>query len=139
MHVIGEIKEENKFKSVYAVFEDKINADAYHKKNLNQLETIEIETVFPFFIIEEFTNQERYYKSITKEELEIRTQKIKELDTAASVYFNLWRIDRDLYNKNFPDESVLRGTDFHIHFTDTDMKEIETNGFDAYWDDIVII
>ncbi|MDH7447587.1 hypothetical protein [Aquimarina sp. 2201CG14-23] len=136
MYIIGEILDANKLKTVYAVFEDKKSVETYNKEHQNEYQIITIDTIFPFFFIEEFNTEEKYYQCITKDELEKRIQKIKSLNPATFVYFNLWRIDESMYNKDFPNEPILRGVDFHIHFTDTDIKEIESKGFDAYWDDI---
>ncbi len=138
MYIIGEILDTNKLKTVYAVFEDKKNVERYNKTSQNEYHVITIDTVFPFFLVEEFSGEEKHYQYITKDALENRIQKIKSLDHATFVYFNLWRIDKNMYNKDFPNEPILRGIDFHIHFTDIDIKEIENKGFDAYWDDIRI-
>ncbi|WP_299242911.1 hypothetical protein [uncultured Aquimarina sp.] len=136
MYIIGEMLDHNKLKTIYAVFEDKKSVETYNKEHQNQLNLITVDTVFPFFFIEEFSSEEKYYQCISKDALENRIQKIKSLDQTTVVYFNLWRIDESMYNKDFLNEPILRGVDFHIHFTDTDIKEIESKGFNAYWDDI---
>ncbi|WP_298545009.1 hypothetical protein [uncultured Aquimarina sp.] len=138
MYIIGEILDTNRLKTIYAVFEDKKSVEMYNKEYQNQLNLITVDTVFPFFFIEEFNSKKKYYQYITKDELENRIRKIKSLGHDTFVYFNLWRIDESMYNKDFPNEPILRGVDFHIHFTDTDIKEIESKGFDAYWGDIRI-
>ncbi len=137
MYVIAKAIDNNTFKMVYAVFKDKERATVYTKKY--RLDTVVIEADFPFFLIEEFSNEENYYQYITKDELERKIEQTKTLDHSKFGYFNLWRIDGDTYNKNFPDEPILNGMDFHIHFTDSDIKEIEKNGFDVYWKDITTI
>lgn len=136
MYIIGELITYNTFKLIYAVFEDEATVKPHSKKNENTLDVIKIDASFPFFIIEEFSNDGNYYKYVTKQELKHRIQKVKK-EESTFVYFNLWRIDKDGYNKKFPEEPILNGMDFHIHFTDTDIKEIKINGFDAYWQDII--
>jgi len=137
MYIIGKAINTSKFELVYAIFKGKENAETYNKKH--RLDTVIVDATFPFFLIEEFDENGNHYEYIPKKELEDRIQEVDKSIEARFVYFNLWRIDEDIYNKNFPNEPVLRGVDFHIHVTDTDINEIEANGFDSYWDEIITI
>jgi len=139
MYIIGETIGENKLKMVYAVFKDKKSADIYIEKQKVKLEAVVVDADYPFVLIEEFNNGRNSYKYITKTELENRIRQIETGKAIYGVYFNLWRIDEDMYNENFPSKPVLNGMHFHIHFNDDDLNQIEKKGFEAYWEDIITI
>lgn len=136
MYLIGKIITGTEFKSIHAVFKTMADVEDYNQKHKNELEMIRVHLEYPFFILQEFHSTIRHYKSITKEELKDKILNTKKLTDNQTIYFNLWRIDSNLYNEDFPDEPVLRGKDFHIHFMNTDFEKIEEKGFEHYWEEI---
>ncbi len=144
MYLIVEKKSGKKFKFLYAVFDDEIKAKEHLQKLSNQKEkTIEFyeNLKYPFFLVEEFDEKHNNdYCVISMKELEnkINSIKIKEdTEDDFTVYFNLWRIDKNSINKRFPNEPILNGIDTHFHFTNTYIEEIKKNGFDNFWKEII--
>ncbi len=144
MYLIVEKISGNKFKLLYAVFDDETKAKEHLQKLSNRTEkTIEFyeNLKYPFFLIEEFDeNYNNDYCVISMSELEntINALKIKEdTENEMSVYFNLWRIDKNSINEKFANEPILNGRDVHFHFTNTDIKEIKENGFEHFWNELI--
>ncbi len=132
-----------KFKLLYAVFDDETKAKKHLQKLSNRTEkTIEFyeNLKYPFFLIEEFDENYNNYCVISMAELEnkINAIKVKEdTENEMSVYFNLWRIDKNSINEQFPNEPILNGRDIHFHFTNMDIKEIKENGFENFWKELI--
>lgn len=142
MFLVGQLVAEDKFGLLYAVFEKKQDANNYlrnhHPENSDKLKIVEFSNLrFPFFILSEFREKPLFFRPINQIELQRRISQIDKVGDFETIYFNLWRIEKSTFNNNFPKESILRGRDWHLHFMDHDLQEIEYGGFEQYWQSIL--
>ena len=138
MYLIGKEFNDNRFKLIYGIFKDESKAESFLKDTKGDLRITKFENYnFPFFIIEELEDTNHFYYPVNKQELRERIDRITQLNDFNTMYFNLWRINCDGYNKNYPKEPFLNGRDWHLHFMNHDIQQIEKGGFDKYWNDIL--
>ena len=78
-----------------------------------------------------------YYNYIDQEALAAVIADIKQINDYKTIYFNLWRIEKDLFNADFPAEPCLNGWNYHLHFMDYDFQQINTDGIESYWKEIL--
>ena len=98
------------------------------------MKTIEItNSTFPLIILETFLENENLYKIIDKKGLDDIILTIERKNDNKTIYFNLWKVDENTYNRNFQSEPCLTGREYHIHFMDFDLRDIEADGIDHYW------
>jgi len=143
MYLVGDVIAVDKLALLYAVFKQKESALKYlsrhHPKNENRLSILEIADLkFPFFILAEIRAETPHFRILkNKQALLERISSIEAIGDFETFYFNMWRIENESFNQEFPTESILRGRDWHLHFTDHDLQDISVIGFDQYWNDIL--
>lgn len=138
MYLIGKQFNDGRFKIIYGIFKDESRAKSYKKSIKEDLNIEKFDNLnFPFFLIEELEVTNHSYNLINKEGLKKRIEGIIQSNNSETIYFNLWKIDGDGYNKNYPKEPFLNGGDWHLHFMNQDIQKINKDGFDKYWNDLL--
>ena len=147
MYITGVVLENDLFKSIYSIFDNKqslenwlkIIADKKIKLDDENIETIQIkELKFPILIIETYREKENIcaYKFINNNELfEIINKENYDSDME-KIYLNVWKIDNNLFNEKFLSESCLTGRIFHIHIKHNDIIFIRQNGIEKYFESV---
>jgi hypothetical protein len=143
MYITGSVLKKDIYKSIYSLFNNRsdfINwLEIIDKGNIKfddvNIKTIEIKKLdFPIFIFEIFQNDKNIYKVIDENTFNELIEKINLDVDNEKIYYNLWKIENNIFNKKFPSESCLTGNVFHIHIQTKDIVEIKQLGIRKYMD-----
>lgn len=143
MYITGVILENDIFESIYSIFNNRNDLmnwlEIIDKVNIKfddeNIKTIEIKgLIFPIIILEMFQNDKHIYKIVDKDKFNELIEKINLDVDDEKTYFNLWKVDNNIFNKVFPAESCLTGNVFHLHIQNNDIVEMKQFGIGKYMD-----